>query len=194
MNRFIYRLMYLFAKPGWDSGVTPPEVVEAFSSGDIPPGTALDLGCGTGTNVIYMAQSGRQAIGLDFAPEAIRKAQRKAQQAGVADRVQFRVGDVTRLAEMDLPAISFALDMGCFHGLSAEGRRRYVEGLAALMPAGGRAMLYALDPNTEGGMKFGVTPETVKEVFGAYFEIVREEKGNFRERESTWFWMVRRAG
>jgi SAM-dependent methyltransferase len=193
MNRLIYRLMYLFGKPGWDSGVTPPEVVEAFDSGDIPPGTALDLGCGTGTNAITIAGYGRQVIGLDFAPEAIGRARRKAEQAGLAARVDFRVADVTRLAELNLPPISFALDMGCVHGLNADGQRRYAQGLAGLMPAGARYMLYTLDPHAEGGLRFGLSPEQVRALFSPYFDILREERGTFWDRGSTWFWLTRRA-
>jgi cyclopropane fatty-acyl-phospholipid synthase-like methyltransferase len=185
--------MYLFGKPGWDSGITPPEVVEEFEKNDVPPGTALDLGCGTGTNVITLARLGRQAIGVDFVPEAISRARRKAQKAGLADRTQFYVGDVTRLDELLLPPISFALDMGCFHGLNADGRAHYVESLARLMPAGGRFMLYTLDPNSEGGVSFGMSPEQVRAAFSGHFDIVREERGSFWKRGSTWFWMVRKV-
>jgi SAM-dependent methyltransferase len=193
MNRFVFWLMYLFGKPGWDSGITPPEVVEAFEKNAVPPGVALDLGCGTGTNVITLARLGRQAIGLDFVPQAIIKARRKAQKAGLAERTQFYVADVTRLAELSLPPISFALDMGCFHGLSADGRARYVEGLARLMPPGGRFMLYTLDPQAEAGMSFGMSPEQVRAAFDATFDFAREERGSFWKRGSTWFWMTRKA-
>jgi SAM-dependent methyltransferase len=193
MNRWIYRLMYWFTKPGWDSGVTPPEVVEAFDQGDIPSGAVLDLGCGTGTNVIFMAKHGRRAIGLDFVPEAIRKANQKAKQAGVADRAEFRAADVTRLPDLHLPQIAFALDMGCFHGLSAEGRQRYAKGLAALMPRGARYMLYVLHPRKDSGIAFGMTPAQVRKVLEPYFEVVQQEEGSFWDRGSTWFWMVRKA-
>lgn len=193
MNRFLYRLMYIFTKPGWDSGITPPEVVEAFEQGDLPPGAALDLGCGTGTNTLYMAKQGRQAFGVDFVREAINRARRKAERAGLAARTTFHVADVTQLADLSLPSISFALDMGCFHGLNPVNQRRYAEGLAALMPSGGRFMLYTLDPHAEAGVSFGITPEQVRAVFGPYFEVVREERGSFWKRGSTWFWMTRRA-
>ncbi|MEJ2597891.1 MAG: class I SAM-dependent methyltransferase, partial [Anaerolineales bacterium] len=123
MNRFLYRLMYWLGMSNWDSDETPPEVQEAFQAGDIPPGAALDLGCGTGTNTVFMAQQGRQAIGLDFVPQAISKARNKAQQAGVDGHAQFQVADVTRLDGMDLPRSAFALDMGCFHGLNPDGQR-----------------------------------------------------------------------
>ncbi len=41
--------MYLRGHPPWDTGVTPPEVVELVEGRDRPPGRAPDLGCGTGT-------------------------------------------------------------------------------------------------------------------------------------------------
>jgi SAM-dependent methyltransferase len=193
MNRFIYRLMYWLGMSHWDSGETPPEVQDAFRAGGIPPGAALDLGCGTGTNTVFMAQQGRQAIGLDFVPEAIKKARSKAQQAGVTERTRFQVADVTRLGEMDLPRSGFALDMGCFHGLDPDGQRRYAEGLAKTMVSGGRYMLYTLDPHKEAGFSFGMQPETVEAIFAPWFNIVRVERGSLWSRGSTWLWMERKA-
>jgi len=55
-RRMLYNLMYRFGTPRWDTSITPPEVV-AVIEGDtaIPSGRALDLGCGSGRNVIYLA-------------------------------------------------------------------------------------------------------------------------------------------
>ena len=121
MNSLVYRLMYWLGRARWDTGIVPPEVVEAFQKGNIPEGPTLDLGCGTGTNVIYLAVQGRQAFGIDFMPQAVAKAQKKAQQAGVSERTQFITADVTRLKDLKLPPCAYALDMGCFHGLNANG-------------------------------------------------------------------------
>jgi len=192
MNRFIYRMMYWLRMTHWDTGETPPEVKEAFQAGDIPPGAALDLGCGSGTNAIFMAKQGRLVIGLDFVPEAIQKARSKASQAGIDGKAQFKVADVTRLDEMDLPPSAFALDMGCFHGLNPDGQRRYAAGLAKAMIPGGQYMLYTLDPHREAGIKFGMQAETVQAVFTPWFEMSRQERGTFWSRGSTWFWMVRK--
>ena len=192
MNRFLYRMMYWLRMTHWDTGQTPPEVQEAFNQGNIPAGAALDLGCGTGTNVIFMAQRGRQAIGLDFVPEAISKAREKARKAGLNGSAQFLVADVTRLNEMDLPQSGFALDMGCFHGLSPEGQRRYAEGLAKTLVPGGWYMLYALDPRKEAGVSFGMHPQAVKAVLEPWFDITRTERGANGSPGSTWFWMERK--
>jgi SAM-dependent methyltransferase len=193
MNNLIYRIMYLFTKPGWDTGVTPPEVVAAFEQDQIPAGPALDLGCGTGTNVIYMAQHGRQAIGVDFVPRAIAAAKDKARRANVAERTQFLVGDVSKLSQLGLPRCAYALDMGCFHGLSEEEQRRYAAALSALLVTGGRYMLFAADPHNEAGYHFGVERKQVEAVFGPTFDITHTERGPFGRNQATWYWMTRKA-
>src|SRR4030088_2327032 len=62
MRRLWFGLWYwLPRRPPWDTGVTPPEL-ERFM-GSHPPGRALDLGCGTGTNVVYLTRHGWTAGG-----------------------------------------------------------------------------------------------------------------------------------
>lgn len=192
MNSFVYRLSYWLGWSRWDTGKTPPEVEQAFQEGNIPEGPTLDLGCGTGTNVIYMASQGRQAMGIDFVPQAIAKARVKAQQAGVSDRTQFFIADVTRLRELKLPQYAFALDMGCFHGLKPDGQLRYAQGLADVLIPNGQYMLYVLEPHKEAAITFGQTADQVQTVFAPWFDIERVQPGTFWDRKSTWFWMKRK--
>lgn len=128
-----------FGRPPWDSGISPPELMAHIASHS--PGRALDLGCGTGTNAITLAQHGWQVIGVDFALKAIATAKRKAKAAGL--HIDFRVDDVSRLngiaGQFDL-----ILDIGCFHGLSEEGRRHYALRIQQLLAANGVFMLYAM--------------------------------------------------
>ncbi len=51
-RRALYEWMYWRGKPRWDTGITPPEVVQLVEAEHFPPGRALDIGCGTGTNVV----------------------------------------------------------------------------------------------------------------------------------------------
>ncbi len=192
MNPLIYRLMYLLTRPGWDTGTTPPQLAEAFAQDSILPGAALDLGCGTGTHTIFMAQQGRMAIGIDYVPEAIARARKKARQNGIADKAQFLVGDATRLDKLSLPPCSFALDVGCFHGLDRQEQQRYVEGLSAVLRPGGQYLVHTLDPHKEAGFIFGVSSEEVQAIFSPRFEITRTERDDSWRRGSTWIWMRRR--
>ncbi len=115
-RRMSFNLWY-FRRPPWDTGITPPELMAFVASR--PSGRALDLGCGTGTNAITLAQYGWQVTGIDFAMKAIRLARRKAIKASVV--IDFHVGDVTRL-EGITGLFDLVLDIGCFHSLTPEGK------------------------------------------------------------------------
>ena len=58
---------YQSGQTPWDSGITPPEVVKFWSSRRLPAqGAALDLGCGTATNVAYLANLGLRRSGSNM--------------------------------------------------------------------------------------------------------------------------------
>ena len=85
---------YLAGDPPWDTGVTPPELVALVEGDNLLPGRALDFGCGTGTNCLYLAQHGWRAVGVDFSPLAIERAKHKTRQARVAgEACQFYQAD-----------------------------------------------------------------------------------------------------
>src|SRR5438477_11724098 len=86
MNR--WDLFYWLGMTPWDSGITPPEIVSLVEGGRIPPGRALDVGCGTGTNVIYLARHGFQTTGIDVSAQAIARARAKVLAAGVNARLE----------------------------------------------------------------------------------------------------------
>jgi SAM-dependent methyltransferase len=103
-GRWAYNLLYRVGaarlERGWDKGAGP-ELVDLVSSGRITSGTgpgrgrALDLGCGTGGNVMFLAEQGWDAVGVDFSSVAISKARREAAARGMVDGATFLVGDVT---------------------------------------------------------------------------------------------------
>jgi SAM-dependent methyltransferase len=148
-----------------------------------PSGRALDLGCGTGTNVVYLARHGWEAVGVDFVGRAIAKARGRARDAAVGSR--FFVGDVTRL-ELTGP-FDFALDIGCLHSIPVHGRAGYAAGLARVMRSGGSFLLYAFAP---GGPAVGLTGEDVRATFADAFDVVRVEEG--KGRSSAWYTLVKR--
>lgn len=65
----------------------------AVAAAGLPPGTALDLGCGQGRNAVWLAQRGHRVTGIDLSSVAIEHARRLAAEAGVD--VEFRVADLT---------------------------------------------------------------------------------------------------
>ena len=73
------------------SGRANAALVDAAS--DVAPGRSLDLGCGEGADVIWLATRGWRAEGVDLSPTAIDRAQESAADAEVADAA-FHVGDL----------------------------------------------------------------------------------------------------
>ena len=119
LDLLFYRLAYRFGKPRWDSAEPRPEL-EALVR-DLVPGRALDLGCGTGASVLYLASRGWEAVGVDFAPEAIAAARENARRAGV--NAAFVLGDASRLDEAGVQGqFDLLLDVGCYHAIPAPPR------------------------------------------------------------------------
>lgn len=141
-RRLLFQYWY-FSSPPWDTGISPPELIEFIETHK--PGRAIDIGCGTGTNVITLAKSGWRVTGVDFAPRAIKLARRKIKQAGISAEVQ--VNDATKLSGISAP-FDLALDIGCFHAVSKEGQARYLDQLDRILAPNGFWLWYGfLKPN-----------------------------------------------
>lgn len=182
--RFVRRLgfnLWYYFQPPWDSGVSPPELLEFIESH--PPGRAIDLGCGSGTNVITLARSGWQVTGVDFAPRAISLAKRKAREAEVT--ANLSLGDVTRLRDITEP-FDLALDLGCFHSLSMPERVDYLHSLDRLLAPGGHWLMYGFF-KTDAGPGPGLR-ESDLELASLHLSLVwRREGSDKRGRPSAWF-------
>lgn len=77
---------YSGAEKVW-SGKPNPQLVAEVSG--LTPGTALDVGCGEGGDVIWLARQGWTVTGADFSANGLARAARHAQEAGVADRADW---------------------------------------------------------------------------------------------------------
>lgn len=179
-RRLFFNFSYL-RKPPWDTGISPPELLEFIANH--PPGRALDLGCGTGTNVVTLAKAGWQVTGVDFVRRAIQVARRKVRQAGV--NADLRVGDVTRLDEMTGP-FDLILDLGCYHGLSAQGKQAYRENLIRLLSPPGKFLMYAI-LRQEAGTGPGMLEEDVWAFFVDFDQLQRQDGQDRMDRRSAWF-------
>ena len=117
----------------------------------LSPGTALDVGCGTGDSSIYLAKHGWQVTGVDFVPKALDKARAKARAADVD--VEFVHADVTQLSHVGIGSDKgLIVDNGCLHGMSDEDRDAYVREITTLAAPNARLSLVAFTP----GGSFGV--------------------------------------
>lgn len=146
-NRLTWEKHYQEGATPWDTRTTPPEVVAFWASGRLAPtGVAIDIGCGPGTNVAYLAGLGLQAIGVDLAGSALTLARERLQQQAppLLTRISFAQADVTCLPFHQANA-SYMLDIGCLHSLLPATRPAYARGVIENLAPGGYYQLYAFD-------------------------------------------------
>lgn len=186
-SRIFFRLAYLLGMKPWDTGVAPPELRELVEGGSaLPAGRALDLGCGTGTNCLYLAAHGWQATGVDYMPRAVNAARRKA--GGAAAGVNFVQGDVTRLRELGVDGpFDLLLDLGCFHSIPDDRRDAYVAEATRVAAPGAAFLLFAF---ASGGAA-QAPREEVEQRFGGAFKLLEARAGDPRWGQ-TWYRLERR--
>ena len=97
--------------PGWDVGRPATELKRLIESGAVKSGRALVLGCGTGTNAVYLAQKGFKVVGVEVAPTALTLAKQRADKAKV--KVTWLVADAVALP--DIGPFDLVFDRGCYH-------------------------------------------------------------------------------
>src|SRR5438445_10617136 len=116
----VFEAAYL-GTPPWDIGRSQPAIMRLAETGQIT-GLVLDIGCGTGENVLYLAEHGFVAAGIDGAPTAIRKARAKAKRRGL--KARFELADALDLGVPEKP-IDTLIDSGRVHVLSNEKRAQF---------------------------------------------------------------------
>jgi SAM-dependent methyltransferase len=180
----------------WDTGVVPPEVVDLIAGGQVRPGWALDLGCGTGLSSRYLASHGFRVVGIDLALSALARASEAARAEALP--AFFCLADVADLGLLRVRA-SFALDVGCFHAIHPDRRSVYIESLAARLLPGAFFLLYALTLSSAGtgaptaGEEVGprgIGPADIGR-FAPDFVLRRAQHGQDRERPSAWYLLQR---
>lgn len=123
INFIRHNLRYL-GRPPWDTGISPPELLAFIQK--TPPGRALDLMAGTGTNMLTLAEAGWETEGVEFALIAVLAARKKLKRQGHTANVYCR--DVTKIGFLEHP-FDLILDIGCFYGIFGKRRLKYLENL-----------------------------------------------------------------
>ena len=184
-KKLFFNLAYL-QKPIWDTGISPPELLDFITSRS--PGRALDLGCGTGRNVITLAKHGWTVTGVDFSRRAIQKAKRKAQLNQVV--VDLYVADVTQLSSIGGP-FDLILDLGCFHSLPANRRQAYITKIGELLDDTGTYLLYTFITTELDGVGPGATHTDLEFISRKLRIVDRKDSTERGIRPSAWLTIMK---
>jgi ubiquinone/menaquinone biosynthesis C-methylase UbiE len=179
LRRLRFNFWY-FGRPPWDSGISPPELFDYIANHR--PGRAIDIGCGTGTNVITLAQHGWQVTGVDFAPRAVRIAERKIRDANV--KVNLSVNDATKLDGIMGP-FDLGFDLGCFHGIG--NKSEYLAQLDRVLASQGHWLMYGFLKSDPGLSGPGLTQSDFDSIEAGGLRLISRQDGfDKRGRPSAW--------
>ncbi len=182
MRKLFFNMAYL-QKPVWDTGISPPELLDFI--GSQPPGRALDMGCGTGTNVITLSKQGWKVVGVDFVRRAINIAKKNAEQYGV--EADFRVEDVTHLETITGP-FDLILDIGCFHALPPMTRHSYILNINHLLDESGIFLLYMFVKSHEDAFGPGATDADLQFIT-QNLELIERKDGTWWDMKPS-LWLI----
>ena len=183
---------YASGQVPWDTGQPEPVLVEFVSSGQVSPGPSLEIGAGTGTNAIWMAECGFDVFGVDVSPLAVERA--KAKMEGRDLRCRFAAWDFLAAPPPDGP-FQFVFDRGCFHVFDEpDERQRFAAQVAGALAPGG--LWLSLVGSTEGPPReIGPPRRSAREITLAIepaLEIVELGSAEFRGHgANAWFCLSR---
>jgi ubiquinone/menaquinone biosynthesis C-methylase UbiE len=151
----------------WHKFAPTHELVTLVATGIVPKGPSLDLGCGGGVEVAYLASQGFDACGLDYAPSALRIAKESATDSGV--NAEFCGGSAL---QMPFATASFSLvtDRGCLHHIRDKHRHKYAREVARITKPGGYAVIRGMADERPKGFVH-LDPDRLTELFEPNFAL-----------------------
>jgi len=181
---------YLSGDTPWDTGEPNEYLVEYVSECLSGRGRALDVGCGTGTQSLWLAEQGFSVLGIDVSSVAVERARAKA--AGRGLECRFETADFLR-GGLREGTFDFVFDLGCLHLFDdADDRERFAARVGSVLAPGGRWL--SLIGSTEGPDRdFGPPRRSARDVVGAVEPALRiaefraiELGGNLPEPVAAW--------
>ncbi|MFW8601047.1 class I SAM-dependent methyltransferase [Desulfobacterota bacterium M19] len=138
----------------WEINRFDRNLKKVIDNTPVPPGRALEIGCGTGDNAVWLAGRGFVVTACDSVQLAIERAEKKA---GATAGCSFYALDFLKDDIPDAP-FDFAFDRGCFHTIGeGTARRRFVEKVALVLGPEGKWL--SVMGNADGGKQKSGPPQ-----------------------------------
>lgn len=145
MIRTDWNQRYIDSDTPWDSGRPSLELKAFLDQQKLKPGRILEIGCGTGTNAIYLAQLGFEVTAVDLSEVALEQARAKAKEASVS--VNFIQCDITAPPDLGAP-FPFVFDRGTYHVVRSVNLKAFQKAVAAAVAPDGLYLVLTGNANT----------------------------------------------
>jgi SAM-dependent methyltransferase len=179
----------------WDTGHPSSELRRVVAEDHVTPCAALEVGCGTGTNAVWLAQQGFDVTAVDISPLAIDRACAKAAAAGVA--VRFIAGDLATAPEIMGP-FDFFFDRGLYHIVRTLDLLGYLRTLERTLRAGALGLVLTGNARLPRTGPPIVNEDEIRTELGPLFDILRLREIQFDpadgETHLGWSCLLRRQG
>ncbi|MBT5018659.1 methyltransferase domain-containing protein [bacterium] len=163
----------------WDSELPSAELFKVLEEYSIPPGRAIELGCGTGTNAVALAKLGWKVTAVDCVEEALVEAKSKADADQV--NVDWIAADVQNFG-VALGPFDFVFDRGCYHCCRRVDLSGYLKTLENMTRTGAYMLCLCGNPNgNEQGGPPRVPEADLREEFSSLFEIIHLREFHFED-------------
>jgi SAM-dependent methyltransferase len=193
-----FKERYTAGDTPWDIGKPDFNLIHVVTTMPIKPCAALEIGCGTGDNAIWLSQQHFQVLGIDASEIAIEKAQEKAVQANAL--CDFRVSDILG-SRVEGGPFGFVFDRGCFHTMGSDkDRKSFAENVNRHLEDDGLwlSLLGNADEQRDGP---GPPQRSARDIVNAVepgFEILSLVSGHFGSNRPTppraWVCLMRKRG
>jgi SAM-dependent methyltransferase len=158
-----YKLMYRLGFMPWEQDEPISDLAELVDGPDaLPPGQALDIGCGTGRNAVYCARRGWQVTGVDDVPLALQRARQHIDDAG--QDVRLIRADIAGSTDLG-SGYSLLLDIGCLHGLNTAQLARAVANINRAAAPAATLLMFAIAPGAPKPAPVGIEPDDLPHLF-----------------------------
>ncbi len=140
----------------------------------LPPGRALDLGCGEGADAVWLAERGWAVVAVDISRTALNRAAEAARERDVLRRIDFQHHDLSD----SFPAGTYDLVSAQFlHSLVRLEREQILRNAAAAVAPAGRLLI------VDHG---GAPPWADREIHDHYFPAAEEVVAQLDLAEADW--------
>jgi methyl halide transferase len=166
-----WEALYQAGDTRWEKGEPSPGLVDFLAAhAELPSGTVLVPGCGTGHDVRAWATAGFSATGFDIASSAIRLSEEKTRVANLNAR--FVLSDF--LSAEPFEPFDYVFEHTLFCAINPTRRDDYVNALLRwLKPRGQFVAVHYMLRGNETEPPYGVSQEELIERFAPHFELKR---------------------